>query len=112
MSLPSNSAGVDEEQEATQLDEATRTATAASSSSGVLDGMLRDPSPRSLESLRIKRLSPRRYACLFMYRHALTEAAVSTVCFYSPCYIEGPITSVRVICPRITRAVGDMAELK
>ncbi len=47
MSLPSNSAGVDE-------DESTRTATVASSSSGVLDDMLRDRSSRSLESLQIK----------------------------------------------------------
>ncbi len=72
MSLPSNSAGVDEEEEPRQLEESTRTA-AASSSSGVLDDMLRDRSSRSLESLQIKRLSPRRYACLFRYRHALQE---------------------------------------
>jgi hypothetical protein len=64
VSLPSNSEGVDEEQETRQLDKAARTA-AAASSSGVLDDMLRDRSSRSLESLQIKRLSPRRYACLF-----------------------------------------------
>jgi hypothetical protein len=75
VSLPSNSAGVDEEQEPRQLDESTRTAAAASSSSGVLDDMLRDRSSRSLESLQIKRLSPRRYACLFRYRHALQESS-------------------------------------
>ena len=59
VSLPSNSEGVDEEQETRQLDRAARTA-AAASSSGVLDDM-----PRSLGSLRIKPQSPRRYACLF-----------------------------------------------
>ena len=58
VSLPSNSEGVDEEQETRQLDKAARTAAAASS--GVLDDM-----PRSLGSLRIKPQSPRRYACLF-----------------------------------------------
>jgi hypothetical protein len=61
MSLPSNSEGVDEEQETRQLDKAARTA-AAASSSGVLDDMPRDS---SLGSLRIKPLSPTRYACLF-----------------------------------------------
>ena len=45
MSLTSNSAGVDEEHEPSQLDEATWTAAAAASSSGVLDDMLRDPVP-------------------------------------------------------------------
>ena len=68
VSLPSNSEGVDEEQETRQLDKSARTAT-ASSSSGVLDDM-----PRSLGSLRIKPQSPTRYACLFICRHALTES--------------------------------------
>jgi hypothetical protein len=72
VSLPSNSAGVDEEEEPRQLDES---AASSSSSSGVLDDMLRDRSSRSLESLKIKRLSPRRYACLFIYRHALQESS-------------------------------------
>ena len=74
VSLPSNSEGVDEEQETRQLDKAARTA-AAASSSGVLDDMLRDRSSRSLESLQIKRLSPRRYACLFICRHSLKESS-------------------------------------
>ena len=68
--------------------------------------MNRYPSHRSRGSLRIKRLSPRRYACLFRYIYRLgtytdmllKRADVSTDSLYSSGYIEGVFANGLCVC--------------